>query len=90
MVTVQVVLLVMQVAWVSMVECTEAPLEPARLVQARVAPEAPRVVQEGDAAQGAAVAVVGDAVAVVEDAEVVVVDAVAAAEEDAAEAKPLN
>lgn len=80
--------MVMQVAWVSMVECTEAPLEPVRLVQARVAPEAPRVVQEGDAAQGAAEAVVGDAEAVV-DAEVVV-DAVAAEEEDAAEAKPLN
>ena len=80
MATVQVVLLVMQVVWVSMVEYMEALLVPAQLVQARVALEAPRVVQEEDAAQGAAEAVE-------EDAEVV---ADVAAAEDAAEAKPLN
>jgi hypothetical protein len=68
----------MLVAWVSMVEFTEAPLVPVRLVQARVALEGAPVVLEEDAAQGAVEEAVGEAVDAAVAADVVVVDAVEA------------
>jgi len=89
MVTVQLVWLAMQVVWVSMAECTGAPPEPVRLVRARVAPAAPRVVQEEDAAQVVA-EVVEDAVAVAVEVAEAVEDAEAEVAGDAVEAKQLN